>query len=134
MSLIVDIQELFSPSVETKNTNPNKSDNDHDDHKTAVVSRAEVLSLAQRILTAYPDMKDVSFLGQTGFTYRAQLLIERKLNGKSITADGITDLIFPFLDEEAWHDMSRPLIDIVNNPGENPFSLENVCNKSSPWW
>ena len=62
--------------------------------KSSMVSRTDVVALFDRLLESQPDLKDAAFVTKAGFTYRAQVLLEGKLKGRSISSESIAGIFF----------------------------------------
>ena len=84
-----------------------------------------------------PELQDFGWIEKNaGFSYSTILALKTQIgNGpKNIKARKLSSAIYPYLDLHSWTKTKPYLESIIQNPKENPFTLQEILKKDSFWW
>ena len=105
--------------------------------KDGDVSEKQVSLLVERLLFSMPELGDFGWIERNaGFSYSTILALKTQIGEeqKNITSSKLSSAIYPYLDLHSWTKVKPSLESIIQNPKENPFTLQEILKNDSLWW
>lgn len=133
VSVISDLQSFFNKdqtSLKGKESDSRRLAN----LTIASPLRDQMLRVFTRLFEAMPELSDLSKLGSSGFSDRIRSMIETKVGNHLIDAEVLTNSVLPYVDKQAWLEISLSLEEIIHSPQQNPFRFKSLVEENTAWW